>query len=127
MVITSATLDGEKFSAYFGDCPVLSVPGRVYEVQLVHSRDNHEGDVLGAAVDTCMQIHLHEPPGDILAFLTGQAEIDKVTPPPPFPGNYHGALVIAMTPTPVLREGTKRSKVCFPAMVLAPVVCPPKR
>ena len=48
----------------------------------VYSRDNHEGDVLGAAVETCMQIHLHEPPGDILAFLTGQAEIDKVLPQP---------------------------------------------
>ncbi len=83
VIITSATLDGERFSAYFGDCPVLTVPGRVYDVQLVYSRDNHEGDVLGAAVDTCMQIHLHEPPGDILAFLTGQAEIDKVLPLPP--------------------------------------------
>jgi ATP-dependent RNA helicase DHX8/PRP22 len=85
VIITSATLDGEKFSAYFGDCPVLSVPGRVYDVQEVYSLDDHESDILGAAVATCMQIHLHEPPGDILAFLTGQAEIDKVKSSLPYP------------------------------------------
>ena len=78
VVITSATLNGEKFSAYFDDCPVLTVPGRVFDVQLVHSKENHESDILTAAVETALQIHLHEPPGDILIFLTGQAEIDKV-------------------------------------------------
>ena len=49
VVITSATLDGEKFSAYFNDCPVLSVPGRVFDVQIVHSRDNHESDIMQAS------------------------------------------------------------------------------
>lgn len=77
MVITSATLDGEKLSAYFGECPVLTVPGRVFDVQVIHSKDNHEGDIMNAAVDTALQIHLDEPAGDILVFLTGQAEIDK--------------------------------------------------
>lgn len=77
VVITSATLDGEKLSAYFGDCPVLSVPGRVFDVLLIHSKENQEGDILSAATDTVLQIHLDEPPGDILVFLTGQAEIDK--------------------------------------------------
>ena len=35
-------------------------------------------DYLGAAVDTAMHIHMHELPGDVFIFLTGQAEIDKV-------------------------------------------------
>lgn len=30
-----------------------------------------------ASVDTVLDIHVHQPPGDILLFLTGQAEIDK--------------------------------------------------
>lgn len=77
VIITSATLDGEKLSAYFGECPVLTVPGRVFDVQVIHSKDNHEGDIMGAAVDTALQIHLDQPAGDILVFLTGQAEIDK--------------------------------------------------
>ncbi len=37
LVITSATLDGEKFSAYFDDCPVMSIPGRCFPVDIVHS------------------------------------------------------------------------------------------
>lgn len=77
-MITSATLDGEKFSAYFGECPVMTVPGRVFEVQVVHSKENHDRDLIGAAVDAALQIHLQEDPGDILVFLAGQAEIDKV-------------------------------------------------
>ena len=39
LVITSATLDGEKFSTYFGDCPVFSIPGRCFEVAVVHASE----------------------------------------------------------------------------------------
>jgi len=54
------------------------VPGRTFEVQIVNSKENHVQDYLAAAVDTAMHIHLQEPAGDVLIFLTGQAEIDKV-------------------------------------------------
>ncbi|BDA44197.1 ATP-dependent RNA helicase DHX8 [Coccomyxa sp. Obi] len=77
LILTSATLDSAKFSSYFDDCPVLNIPGRQYDVQIVHSQDNHDNDYVAAAVDTALDIHLHQPPGDILVFLTGQAEIDK--------------------------------------------------
>jgi len=63
LVITSATLDGEKFSAYFGDCPVFDVPGRTYPVDVIHSLDNHTGDYLLASVETAMSIHADMPPG----------------------------------------------------------------
>ena len=76
--MTSATLDGDKFSAYYGGCPVLTVPGRCHPVEIVHSRENHDRDHLQASVDTVLDIHMRQPPGDILLFLTGQAEIDKV-------------------------------------------------
>ena len=78
LIITSATLDSDKLSAYFGGCPVLTVPGRQYDVQIVHSAETHDRDYLAAAVDTAIDIHLHQPLGDILVFLTGQAEIQKV-------------------------------------------------
>lgn len=78
LIVTSATLDSEKLSAYFGGCPVLTVPGRQYDVQIVHSAETHDRDYLAAAVDTAIDIHLHQPLGDILVFLTGQAEIQKV-------------------------------------------------
>lgn len=44
----------------------------------MNSKENHVQDYLAAAVDTAMHVHLHEPAGDVLIFLTGQAEIDKV-------------------------------------------------
>lgn len=78
MVLTSATLDAEKFSGYFDGCPVLHIPGRQYDVQVAFSEENHEKDYAAAAVDAALDLHLHQPPGDVLVFLTGQAEIDKV-------------------------------------------------
>lgn len=75
LIVTSATLDAEKFSAYFNDCPIFTIPGRTFPVEVLYSREP-EPDYLDAALLTCMQIHLTEPAGDILLFLTGQEEID---------------------------------------------------
>lgn len=75
LIVTSATLDADKFSEYFNSCPIFSIPGRAYPVEIMYSREP-ESDYLDAALVTVMQIHLTEPPGDILLFLTGQEEID---------------------------------------------------
>ncbi|KAJ7067803.1 P-loop containing nucleoside triphosphate hydrolase protein [Mycena amicta] len=66
LIVTSATLDAEKFSKYFFGCPIFTIPGRT----------TPETDYLDASLITVMQIHLSEPPGDVLLFLTGQEEID---------------------------------------------------
>ena len=75
LIVTSATLDAEKFSAYFGNCPIFSIPGRLYPVTVLYAQQP-EPDYLEAALLTVMQIHLTQPPGDILLFLTGKEEID---------------------------------------------------
>ncbi|KAI9781607.1 MAG: DEAH-box ATP-dependent RNA helicase prp22 [Geoglossum umbratile] len=75
VIVTSATLDADKFSEYFNKCPIFTIPGRTYPVEIMYSREP-ETDYLDAALITVMQIHLSEPPGDILLFLTGQEEID---------------------------------------------------
>ncbi|KAI9822805.1 MAG: DEAH-box ATP-dependent RNA helicase prp22 [Phylliscum demangeonii] len=75
VIVTSATLDADKFSEYFNRCPILTIPGRTFPVEIMYSREP-ETDYLDAALVTVMQIHLTEPPGDILLFLTGQEEID---------------------------------------------------
>lgn len=36
VLITSATLDGEKVSRFFYDCPVLNVPGKLFPVEIQH-------------------------------------------------------------------------------------------
>jgi ATP-dependent RNA helicase DHX8/PRP22 len=75
LIVTSATLDAEKFSKYFFGCPIFTIPGRTYPVEILYTKEP-ESDYLDASLITIMQIHLSEPPGDILLFLTGQEEID---------------------------------------------------
>lgn len=75
LIVTSATLDAEKFSRYFFDCPIFTIPGRTFPVEILYCKEPEE-DYLEAALITIMQIHLSEPAGDILVFLTGQEEID---------------------------------------------------
>ncbi|KAK4199204.1 P-loop containing nucleoside triphosphate hydrolase protein [Triangularia verruculosa] len=75
VIVTSATLDADKFSEYFNACPIFTIPGRTFPVEILYSREP-ESDYLDAALTTVMQIHLSEPMGDILLFLTGQEEID---------------------------------------------------
>ncbi|KAL4788697.1 P-loop containing nucleoside triphosphate hydrolase protein [Aspergillus varians] len=75
IIVTSATLDADKFSEYFYGCPIFSIPGRTYPVEIMYSKEP-ESDYLDAALITVMQIHLTEPQGDMLLFLTGQEEID---------------------------------------------------
>eukprot|EP01134_Creolimax_fragrantissima_P005064 CFRG5064T1 len=75
LIVTSATLDAEKFSQYFFQCPIFTIPGRTFPVEILYTKDP-ETDYLDASLITVMQIHLNEPPGDMLLFLTGQEEID---------------------------------------------------
>ncbi|CAI5759823.1 unnamed protein product [Candida verbasci] len=75
VIVTSATLDSDKFSKFFNNCPILKIPGRTYPVEILYTRVP-EMDYLKAALDSVFQIHLSEPQGDILVFLTGQDEID---------------------------------------------------
>ncbi|KAI6197168.1 hypothetical protein M3Y94_01192300 [Aphelenchoides besseyi] len=75
LIVTSATLDAEKFSEYFFNAPIFRIPGRTFPVEILYTKDP-ESDYLDSALITVMQIHLTEPAGDILVFLTGQEEID---------------------------------------------------
>ena len=75
LLISSATLDAEKFATYFDDAPIFNVPGRRYPVD-IHYTQQPEANYLAAAVTTVFQIHLSQARGDILVFLTGQDEIE---------------------------------------------------
>ncbi|EMS57677.1 Putative pre-mRNA-splicing factor ATP-dependent RNA helicase DHX16 [Triticum urartu] len=77
LLISSATLDAEKFSDYFDSAPIFKIPGRRYPVE-VHYTKAPEADYIDAAIVTILQIHVTQPPGDILVFLTGQEEIETV-------------------------------------------------
>ncbi|KAG6499152.1 probable pre-mRNA-splicing factor ATP-dependent RNA helicase DEAH5 [Zingiber officinale] len=75
LIVTSATLDAEKFSGYFFNCNIFTIPGRTFPVEILYAKQP-ETDYLDAALITVLQIHLTEPEGDVLLFLTGQEEID---------------------------------------------------
>lgn len=77
LLISSATLDAEKFSDYFDCAPIFRIPGRRFPVEINYTKVP-EADYLDAAIATALQIHVNEPPGDgdILVFLTGQEEIE---------------------------------------------------
>ena len=75
LIVTSATLDAEKFSKYFFGCPIFSIPGRTYPIEYLYTKEP-ETDYLDTSLITVMQIHLAEPLGDVLLLLTGREEID---------------------------------------------------
>lgn len=76
LVISSATLDAEKFSEFFDNAAIFMIPGRMYPVDILYTKAP-EADYLDAVVVTILQIHITQPvPGDILVFLTGQEEIE---------------------------------------------------
>ncbi|KAJ3769683.1 pre-mRNA splicing factor [Lentinula raphanica] len=75
LLISSATLNADKFSEYFDNAPKFYVPGRTYPVD-IHYTPQPEANYLHAAITTVFQIHTTQPKGDILVFLTGQEEIE---------------------------------------------------
>lgn len=76
LIISSATMDAEKFSKYFDDASIFMIPGRMFPVDIYYTK-SPEADYVDAAVVTVLQIHVSQPlNGDILVFLTGQEEIE---------------------------------------------------
>jgi len=75
LVVTSATLDADKFSNFFGRAPIFKIPGRTFPVDVLFSKTPQE-DYVEAAVKQAIAVHLGHPPGDILIFMTGQEEIE---------------------------------------------------
>ncbi|MBW5484902.1 ATP-dependent RNA helicase HrpA [Streptomyces bambusae] len=83
VVITSATIDPERFSRHFGDAPIVEVSGRTYPVEvryrpLLEAADEDaaesDRDQITAICDAVDELQ-KEGPGDILVFLSGEREI----------------------------------------------------
>jgi len=65
LIVTSATLNADRFSEFFGGVPVFRIPGRTFPVEKYYSKSPCE-DYVDAAVKQVMTIHLSFPAGDIL-------------------------------------------------------------
>ncbi|KAK7196192.1 pre-mRNA splicing factor ATP-dependent RNA helicase [Novymonas esmeraldas] len=75
VMVTSATLETEKFCTYFGASEPFRIEGRTFPVETYYLTEPTT-DYVRAALQTVMMIHLQEPPGDVLVFFTGQEEIE---------------------------------------------------
>ncbi|KAL7241213.1 hypothetical protein ACSBR2_006769 [Camellia fascicularis] len=77
VLITSATLDGEKVSRFFSNCPILNVPGKLFPVEIFYNMERPKS-YLESSLKTAIDIHVREPEGDVLIFMTGQDDIEKL-------------------------------------------------
>lgn len=76
IIVSSATLEKEKFASYFSASPLLEVPGRLYPVD-IHYEAERPRDYTEAAANKVAEIIGRTETGDILIFMPGQEEIDK--------------------------------------------------
>lgn len=80
VIITSATIDAERFSQHFNGAPVLEVSGRTYPVEILYrpltgkDEDDAEVELTDAIVDAADELARYGE-GDILVFLPGEREI----------------------------------------------------
>ncbi|XP_010638372.1 probable ATP-dependent RNA helicase DHX35 isoform X3 [Fukomys damarensis] len=87
LIVASATLDAEKFRDFFNQnetsdptrdtCVILTVEGRTFPVDIFYLQ-SPVPDYIKSTVETVVKIHQTEGDGDILAFLTGQEEVETV-------------------------------------------------
>ncbi|XP_014441642.1 probable ATP-dependent RNA helicase DHX35 [Tupaia chinensis] len=87
LIVASATLDAERFRDFFNQnetsdpardtCVILTVEGRTFPVDIFYLQ-SPVPDYIKSTVDTVVKIHQTEGDGDILAFLTGQEEVESV-------------------------------------------------
>lgn len=77
LIITSATIDPERFAKHFFDAPIISVSGRTYPVEMRYRSlvDEEEELDLGQGIINAVSELRKEKPGDILIFLSGEREI----------------------------------------------------
>nr|WP_024873269.1 ATP-dependent RNA helicase HrpA [Tolumonas lignilytica] len=76
VVITSATIDPQRFSRHFGNAPVIEVSGRTYPVEVRYRpwQEDEENDPLQGLFNAVDEL-CEEGLGDILIFLNGEREI----------------------------------------------------
>lgn len=78
VVITSATIDTEKFSQHFNDAPIINVSGRSFPVT-AHYRplDENNLELNQGIIRSLDEIYSHSKDGDVLIFLPGEREINE--------------------------------------------------
>lgn len=80
--MSSTSLESEKFKEHFQEhypsIHIMKVPGRLHPVEIVYTSDEEvdRNNYLDAVIKTVVNIHRHEPPGDVLVFLSEEGEVE---------------------------------------------------
>ena len=75
VLISSATIETERFSEFFGGAPVIQVEGRTFPVEVLYEPPAPDIDIAEAVADAVANVTSLDPRGDILVFLPGEREI----------------------------------------------------
>lgn len=77
--MSATTTDAKRFQEYFNNCPLVHITGRNFDVKTLYTAPGQTGpDYVTLAAATAVNIHKNKEPGDILIFLPGGNEIEKV-------------------------------------------------
>ncbi len=80
IVVMSATLEADRISAFLGSCPVISVPGKLFDLQINYQKNSQHLQTLPAFYDNLVQTikDVHgKTSHDLLVFLPGVGEIER--------------------------------------------------
>lgn len=77
VVISSATLETSRFSAFFNNAPIIEVSGRSYPVEVVYHSEAEQLDPIDSICECIDEITTLDPHNDILVFLPGEREIHE--------------------------------------------------
>lgn len=75
LIVTSATMNSDRFARFYGGAPEFVIPGRTFPVDIQYSRTPCE-DYVESAIKQVLAIHVSQGAGDILVFMTGQEDIE---------------------------------------------------
>ncbi len=83
VIITSATIDTEKFAKNFNNAPIIKVAGRTYPVETRYQPagdgDNDDASYIDQTIQAVTDIRRREQPGDILIFMPTERDIRETT------------------------------------------------
>jgi len=75
VIISSATIDAERFSAFYGGAPMIQVPGRLHPIDIRYREPDDDDPELPRLVAAAIDTLASEPRGDVLVFLPGERDI----------------------------------------------------
>ncbi len=75
VIVSSATLETERFSTFFGGAPVIQVEGRTFPVEVLYEPPTDDVDLAEAVANAVVNVTSLDSRGDLLVFLPGEREI----------------------------------------------------